>query len=36
MKDYDKNKTFSYLKYWGVNDWYNWAIAICELKIFQI
>ena len=26
MKDYDKNKESSYLRYWDVNDLYNWAI----------
>ena len=27
MKDYDKNKELSYLKYWGVNNIYGWAIS---------
>ena len=26
MKDYDKNKESSYLKYWNVNNLYRWAI----------
>ena len=27
MKDYDKNKESSYLKYWDVNDIYKWAMS---------
>ena len=27
MKDYDKNKESTYLKYWGVNDLYGWAMS---------
>ena len=27
MKDYDKNKESSYLKYWDVNNLYNWGIS---------
>ena len=27
MKDYDKNKELSYLKYWDVNNFYGWAIS---------
>ena len=27
MKDYDKNKELSYLKYWHVNDLYGWAVS---------
>ena len=27
MKDYDKNKELSYLKYRGVNDDYGWAMS---------
>ena len=26
MKDYDKNKEPSYLKYWDVNNLYDWAV----------
>ena len=26
IKNYDKNKELSYLKYWDVNNWYGWAI----------
>ena len=27
MKDYDKNKEPSYLKYWNVNNLYDWAMS---------
>ena len=27
MKDYDKNKELSYLKYWDVNDLNNWQMS---------
>ena len=26
MKEYDKNKKFSYLKYWNKNNLYGWAL----------
>ena len=26
MKDYYKNRKFSYLKHWGVNNLYRWAM----------
>ena len=26
MKDYDKNKESTYIKYWGVNNSYGWAM----------
>ena len=26
MKGYDKNKEWSYLKYWHINNLYGWAI----------
>ena len=27
IKDYKKNKEYSYLKYWDANDLYCWAIS---------
>ena len=27
MKDYDKNKEWSYLKYWDVNNLHGWSIS---------
>ena len=36
MKEYDKNKELSYLKYWDVNNLYVWAISQkLPLKIFE-
>ena len=32
MKEYDKNKESSYLKYWDVNNLYDWAMS----QIFPI
>ena len=28
MKDYDKNKEPSYLKYWDANNFYSWAMSL--------
>ena len=28
MKDYDKNKELSYLKYWIVNNFYGWVMPL--------
>ena len=27
MKDYNKNKEFSYIQYWDVNIYYGWAMS---------
>ena len=27
MKDYDKNKELSFLKYWDVNNLYGWTMS---------
>ena len=27
MKDYNKNKELSYLKYWDVNNFYGWTTS---------
>ena len=27
VKDYDKNKELSYLRYWDVNNLYSWVIS---------
>ena len=38
MKDYDKNKESSYLKYWHLNNLYGWSMSqnlpVNELKVF--
>ena len=32
MKDYDKDKETSYLKYWDVNNLYRWAMSLKLIK----
>ena len=27
LKDYDKNKELSYVKYWDINNVYGWAMS---------
>ena len=36
MKDYDKNKESSYLKYWDVNDLYRWATSQKPVNKFEL
>ena len=36
MKDYDKKKESSYLKYWDVNNFYVWAMSAMKKLVKNI